>query len=265
MKIRNTTPNKDNKYYIMKGYGGWSPCIQGYPAYFQGSVLANCVGLATGRFNEIGEYDRIKYAIAGNAENWIDNCPSTLTHGKEPKQGCIMVWQRGATKQERDGAGHVAIVEKVINDYTIYTSESGYGGKIFYNDVKQYANEWGKGGEYHYLGCIYNPAVPESTTLLEDWQRAAYDDGYYFGDVDNLWGRYCEYAASSINLRYGSTQTALVKWLQTTLWMYGYYWGGVDGDFGNVTREAVLAYQKRWGLAQDGVVGRYTTKMLLCI
>ena len=92
-------PSKTNKYYIQKAAGGWSSCIAGYPLYFQGSVLSNCVGYATGRFNEIGNYGKIKYAIGGNAENWIDNCPATLKKGTIPKQGCVMVWQKGATKK----------------------------------------------------------------------------------------------------------------------------------------------------------------------
>lgn len=265
MIIRRTIPDKTNKYYIQQAYGGYSPCISGYPLYFKGSVLANCVGYATGRFNEIGGYGSIKYAIRGNAENWIDNCPKTLKIGTEPKQGCVMVWQRGATKQEKDGAGHVAIVEKVINSYTIFTSESGYGDRYFYNDVKQIANQWSKGSQYKYLGCIYNPAITESTTLLDDWMIAAKKDGYYTGNIDNVWGAFCNRAAAKMQLKYGCIDYNSVTWLQTALWLYGYYSGTIDGIFGYMTQQAVRNYQKVWGLYVDGIVSIKTIKMILCI
>ena len=265
MEIRIKVPAKTNKYYIQQAFGGYSPCIEGYPLYFKGSVLANCVGYVIGRFNCIGGYRKIKYAIKGNAENFIDNCPITLKKGTVPQQGCILVWQKGATKQGYDGAGHVAIVEKVINSYTVFTSESGYGDRIFYNEIRKNANQWGKGSQYKYLGCIYNPAVKSSTTLLDDWMTAAKKDGYYKGNIDNTWGSYCSQAAAKIQLRKGSKARNLVLWLQTALWMYGYYKGTIDGDFGTMTQNAVLDYQKKFGLVQDGMVSTITFKKLLYI
>lgn len=265
MNLRLIKPDKYNKYYIQKAYGGYSPCIQGYPLDFAGSVLANCVGYATGRFNEIGGYNKIKYAIAGNAENWIDNCPKTLKTGTEPKNGCILVWQKGATKQEKDGAGHVAIVEKVINKYTVFTSESGYGDRAFYNELREIGNQWGKGNNYKFLGCIYNPAIEWTSSLLDDWMMAAKSDGYYHGNIDNTWGNMCSEAAARIRLTWGNNNYNLNVWLQYALKMYGYYYGDIDGLFGNMTYEAVCNYQAKFKLYIDGMVSTQTFKMLNCI
>lgn len=71
-----------------------------------------------------------------------------------------MVWQKGATLNGADGAGHVAIVEKVINDTEVYTSESAYGGTAFRNATRKKGSDgkWGMGSDYKFLGFIYNPA-----------------------------------------------------------------------------------------------------------
>ena len=59
-----------------------------------------------------------------------------LEIGQTPKAGAIMVWQKGSTLSGNDGAGHVAIVEKVIDANTVYTSESSYGGSAFWNSTR---------------------------------------------------------------------------------------------------------------------------------
>ena len=97
-----------------------------------------------------------------NAENFIERAQNTygLKVGKEPKVGAIMVWQHGSLASG-DGAGHVAVVEKVIDKDTVYTSESSYGGKAFFNATRK--NSDGKWGisYYTFRGFIYNPAVPD--------------------------------------------------------------------------------------------------------
>jgi nucleoid-associated protein YgaU len=77
-----------------------------------------------------------------------------------------MVWQKGATLSGSDGAGHVAIVEKVISATEVYTSESGWGSsKPFWNSTrKKGSGNWGAGSDYKFLGFIYNPAVPDEPT-----------------------------------------------------------------------------------------------------
>ena len=53
MKIRTTKPESGNKFYNTVSKGGYSHCIVGYPTDKGCNVLANCVGYACGRFNEI--------------------------------------------------------------------------------------------------------------------------------------------------------------------------------------------------------------------
>ena len=165
MNIRTTKPGAGNKFYITKSKGGYSSCIQGSPTDSQCNVLANCVGYACGRFNEI--IGSMKYpSLNCNAENFIERARNTygLEISPVPTLGGIMVWQKGATLSGNDGAGHVAVVEKIIDSNTIYTSESGYGSSAFWNSTRRNSNgRWGLGSSYTFRGCIVNPAIGKIT------------------------------------------------------------------------------------------------------
>lgn len=161
-QIRNSKPSSGNKFYITKNRGGYSTCIQGKPTDKDCDVLANCVGYACGRFNEI--IGSMKYPnLNCNAENFIERAKNyNLEIGQTPKVGSIIVWQKGATLSGNDGAGHVAIVEKVIDENTIYTSESGYGSSAFWNSTRKNNNgRWGIGSGYTLRGFIYNPSIKD--------------------------------------------------------------------------------------------------------
>lgn len=84
-------------------------------------------GYANGRFAEIMGKGYIPYQLVCNAENFIEKARGYgLSISNKPTLGGIMVWQKGSTLSGNDGAGHVAIVERINNDGTIYTSESGW-------------------------------------------------------------------------------------------------------------------------------------------
>ena len=156
---RMTKPEAGNKYYITKSRGGYSDAVQGQPTDSDCNVLSNCVGYAYGRFNEIGNWGYCKYLRPVNAENFMQYA-GNLETGFEPRVGACMVWQKGATLSNCDGAGHVAIVEKVISSTEIMTSESGWNSKPFWNQVRYKGNgNWGQNNSYKFLGFIYNPAV----------------------------------------------------------------------------------------------------------
>jgi len=160
MQMRTSKPTAGNKFYITKSKGGYSTCIQGNPTDSACNVLANCVGYACGRFNEI--IGSMKYpSLNCNAENFIERAKSLgLTIVSYPTLGGIMVWQKGATLKSSDGAGHVAVIERIDSANQIYTSESGYGSSAFWNSTRKNSNgRWGLGSGYTFRGCIVNPAI----------------------------------------------------------------------------------------------------------
>ena len=127
--------------------------------------MANCVGYASGRFNEIINEARqttgctYKY-LNCNAEWFIERAKQAgLQIGSTPKVGAIMCWQKGTVDGGGDGAGHVAIVERVYSSSKVYTSESGYGGTAFWNQDRSNSNgRWGIGSGYSFRGFIYLPS-----------------------------------------------------------------------------------------------------------
>ena len=164
-KARLTKPESGNPYYNTKGNGGYSNAIKGSPTNKGCDVLSNCVGYAYGRFNEIGNYGYCKYLSPVNAEMFIQYAGG-LTVGQTPKLGSCMVWQKGATLNGSDGAGHVAIVEKINADGSIVTSESGWNSSAFWTQTRKKGNgNWGAGSGYTFLGFIYNPAVTDGEVV----------------------------------------------------------------------------------------------------
>ena len=173
--ILTAKPSKSDKYiylYNNTSKGGKSRCIAGKPTDSTCNVLCNCVGWACGRFNHIYNlltgYDGIKYPnFCVNAENFIEIAKQYgLSTGLTPKAGAIMVWQKGATLNKADGAGHVAVVEQVISSTQVKTSESGYNSFAFKNRIRTKGTDgnWGTAGAYKFRGFIYNPAVKDTVT-----------------------------------------------------------------------------------------------------
>ena len=170
-QMRTSLPEYGNKFYNNGNNGGWSWCIDGYPTCEGRNVLANCVGYACGRFNEI--IGSMKYPeFCCNAENFIEVAERLgLEISNTPSVGAIMVWQKGSLSSG-DGAGHVAIVERVDSYNQVYTSESGWGGSAFWNSIRTNDNgRWGQNSSYSFRGFIKNPSSPEPTPshkIVED-------------------------------------------------------------------------------------------------
>lgn len=156
MQVRTSLPEYGNPFYNTTDVGGYSTCIYGVPTCDGRNVLSNCVGYACGRFNEIIGY--MKYpAFNCNAENFIKRARQYYPELKitdYPTQGGIMVFHKIG-----EDYGHVFIVEKVIDENTIYTSESVYGDTAFFNATRYRGSNWSMGDSYEFLGCINNPAV----------------------------------------------------------------------------------------------------------
>lgn len=256
-KIRTTKPERGNKFYNNSSNGGVSWCITGYPKDSGCNVLANCVGYACGRFNEIiGE---MKYpTLCCNAENFIERAKTAgLEVGWEPRPGGIMVWQKGKTLNGSDGAGHVAVAEKVYNANRVLTSESGYGGSAFWNAERTNNNgRWGMGEGYTYLGCIYNPSVKEDEIPIEDNTSDKLI-------VDGLWGPATTRRAQEV---FGTPKDGIVsnQYLayrknNPGLLDSSFEWEQVPGREGSAL---IRAIQKKVGVRQDGFIGPETIRAM---
>lgn len=168
--IVSNAPNSSDpniKCFNNSANGGLSKCISGKPTDKICNVLSNCVGWAAGRFNQIYNIlmktnGQMKYPFACNAENFIEKAREFgLSVGTTPQIGAIMVWQKGNTLGGSDGAGHVAIVERVDSADKVYTSESGWNSskKMWNKSRTKGTGNWGSSGAYKFRGFIYNPAV----------------------------------------------------------------------------------------------------------
>lgn len=154
-----TTRPANNKNFITRGSGGWNTCIKGNPRYQYADALANCVGYASGRFNEIINIARettgCTYTTLNcNAVGFKERAEAAgLKTGSTPRRGAIMCWGK------EGAAGHVAIVERVNNSNSVYTSESGWGSSaIFWNSTRSNNNgRWGIGAGYYFRCFIYLP------------------------------------------------------------------------------------------------------------
>ncbi|MGN0998650.1 MAG: peptidoglycan-binding protein [Faecousia sp.] len=270
---RTTKPEAGNKYYITKAKGGYSDAIQGKPTDPNCDVLANCVGYAYGRFNEIGGYGYCKYLRPVNAENFIQYAGG-LGVGQTPKLGACMVWRKGATLSNSDGAGHVAIVEKVVSNTQVVTSESGYGSSTpFWTKTRNKGDgNWGAGAGYTFLGFIYNPAPccsssgtsssssGTSTPSTPTAAAGSYTLEQFIRDVQKACGAGVDGIAGPKTLAATVTisksknrRHAAVLPIQKRLKALGYTQvGSLDGVAGNKFDEALKAYQLDHNCVVDG-------------
>lgn len=267
-KPRTTKPEAGNKYYITKAKGGYSDAIKGKPTDADCDVLANCVGYAYGRFNEIGGYGYCKHLRPVNAENFMQYADG-LEVGQTPKLGACMVWKKGATLGNSDGAGHVAIVEKIISPTQIVTSESGYNAaKPFWTKTRNKGSgNWGAGTGYTFLGFIYNPAPccqdNGTTTAPAPAQDATgYTLGQFVKDVQKATGAAVDGLAGPETLRKTVTLSAkknashaAVLAVQKRLVALGYAEvGKADGKAGPKFTSAVAHFQQDNGCQVDGEI-----------
>ena len=232
-KARLQKPEAGNPYYNRIANGGYSGAIKGSPTDPGCDVLANCVGYAAGRFNEIiGAGKFVYFQHPPNAEDFYDLATQQgLKVGTQPKLGAIVCWAKGKTHTSGDGAGHVAVIEDIKSDGSIITSESGYGCKNPFWTQHRYreSGNWGQSTAYRFLGFIY---LPEDQAK----QPRAIRKGDRGADVELMQARLAEKGYLRKN--------------------------EVDGDFGRITLGAVCAFQLENGLEVDGVCGPATQAAL---
>lgn len=158
-----TTKPSGNLNFMTTSTGGWSTCIMGSPNDPNATVLSNCVGYASSRFNEIinlarGTSGCTYKTLNCNAENFPERAAAAgLQMGSAPRRGAIICWQKGSLSSS-DGAGHVEVVERVDSNNQIFTSASNYGGTAFYNSTRTNNNgRWSLNSPYAFRCFIYLP------------------------------------------------------------------------------------------------------------
>ena len=158
--------------------GSWNTCITGSPTLSGATALSNCTGYAQGRaleiYNECMNYNPDNTGthpftmFNGDAGLWYGVAQNYgfSVNPTTPAPGSIMVW--GQT----GNAGHVAIVEQVIDSDTLISSESAWDGWRFGGywcrmTRTRSGGIWNGdlwpdmgGAGYYFQGFILNPANP---------------------------------------------------------------------------------------------------------
>lgn len=150
-EARFSAPSLNNKNYLRPSKGGYNPCID----ISDGSCLPNCVGYVWGRWRELLGYAH-KLSRC-NAEDWYGNTADGYKRSQTPKLFAVACWRKGKLWNESDGAGHVAVVEKVLANGDFISSESVYGGARWRS--KTYTKESGYylAPGYEFQGFILFP------------------------------------------------------------------------------------------------------------
>lgn len=165
---RAEAPAKDNKCYIHTSDGGYNRCIE----ISAGSCLPNCVGYAWGRWRELlGSDPKLSRR---NAEDWYGYTADGYKRSKAPKLFSVICWKKGKLADGNDGAGHVAIVEKVLENGDVVTSESVYGGVRFRSRTYTRASGYYLGKGYEFQGFILFPVDVEATKKKKVYPKGDY-------------------------------------------------------------------------------------------
>ena len=167
-KARLEAPSKSNQYFYANnvfqssGYG-----------------LPNCTAYAWGRFYELlGSKPKLS---TSNAENWWAK-EDGYKRGQVPKLGAVICWRKGKAGNGSDGAGHVAIVEKVNADGSILISQSGWkASKTMWTQTLKPPYKYGSA--YTLQGFIYNPATEDEPSVNSEEIKIYLDYGH--GGKDN--------------------------------------------------------------------------------
>ena len=253
---RLTAPTPFDKNWIHYTDGGYNYCIK----ITGSSCLPNCVGYAWGRWRELlGKYHNLS---RNNAEVWYLNTKDGYKRGQTPKLGAVICWRKGLAGDASDGAGHVAIVEKVEADGTITCSNSAYLGTRFY--LSTHKPPYKLSG-YTFQGFIYNPNNYEpkkeklvedgifgyaSTKALQTW-LGTYADGVISGQLKEQ----KKYFPNIVSCSWSGTGRTTVELLQQYLKGKGLNSGSIDGYLGKDTITAWQKFLVKQGYNTDGVDG----------
>lgn len=176
---RTTAPSRTDKHFINYSKGGYNTGIAIDKA--SGYAMPNCVGYAQGRLLELRGEHRVNWKLpACNAEDWYDTARANgMSVGQTPKLGAVAVWRAGNTHNGVDGAGHVAVVEKIKTNGDIVVSQSAYGGQEFYLSILTKSSGYIYAANRPLVGFVYcgvefdedKPISTPTGTLIEAGQK----------------------------------------------------------------------------------------------
>lgn len=228
-----------------------------------GILTGQCVGYANGRFNEVLGDNKCKYQLVCNAENFVEKAKQYgLKTSSKPQVGAIMCWQKGKTLGYSDGAGHVAVVEKVYSDTEVMTSESGYACSTpFWNQRrKKGSGNWGMSSPYKFRCFILNPAVTETKNESKSTTTKTTTKSKI--SVDGIWGKSTTNALQDL---FNITKTGTIKnqsnsckscllSIDKSAWSFTTF--SANGD------NTIKKLQKLINVSADGLIGKNTITAL---
>lgn len=239
-KPRLDAPSTRDKNWIHYSKGGYNYCIE----IKNGSCLPNCVGYAWGRWRELlGKKHNLS---TRNAENWWGNTDDGYKRGQTPKVGAVMCWRKGKAGVSSDGAGHVAVVERINDDGSVTYSNSNYSGTRFY--TKTLKAPYKLGSAYTFQGFIYLPITfdeePKKQNIKKETETKKKDN----------------YLPSRGYFKKGDTSSKLGK---IAKFMYANYPAYTDkralgNYFGDYLLASIEEFQRRSKLEPDGYIGKLT-------
>ena len=219
---RLSAPSKSSKYFYSDNI--FYQCGYGMP---------NCTAYAWGRAYELmGVKPKL---CTQNAENWW-GFNDGYERSQTPRVGSVICWRKGRANHAADGAGHVAIVEQVLADGSIVTSNSNWKGTNFY--TKTFKPPYSLGGTYVFQGFIYLPIDVEAPAATFFPAK-----GYFsYGDTHENVGRIADFMVK-------------VFPAYTNKKALGNY-------YGTYIQAAIKEFQRRTGLVANGSVDKITLAKL---
>lgn len=144
-------PAEDNKNFIHTSAGGYNRCYH----LGGGKVLPNCVAAAWGIWRQLLGAD--PKLARYNAEDWYNYTEDGYKRSQTPKLFAVACWKKGKLWNEKDGAGHVAVVMEVKSNGDIVTSESVWEGARWRNKTYTKKSGYYLASGYEFLGFILFP------------------------------------------------------------------------------------------------------------
>lgn len=186
---RLTAPEKNNPYYY-----------QDNVFYNSGYGLPNCTCYAWGRWYEL--LDKKPNLCLGNASDWYYYREDGYKRAETPSLGDIICF----INTQDPTIGHVAVVERIYEDGSILTSNSDYGGRLFY--LLKLNKQYYLGENYKFLGFIKNPINFEeennnnnnNNNETNEFQNYTIKYGDTLTSIANMFGTTYEYLAKINNI-----------------------------------------------------------------